>query len=1032
MATLYVGKTGGALQADAGRDVNLTAPVITNSGDGGGTVIAAGRDIHMGTVATERQDSTVWNEVTHVKRGSSLDVGTEIAVAGDVNLVAGNDLTATAARVVSSSGQLEVTAGHDIQLRAGEASEMSDIAYQDTSYSLFSAKTTTTWDAYSDTTALGSTFSADGVELGAGRDMSLQGGQVVASRDVSLRAEGDITLSAATNVSDEHHFKDVSESGVFGTGGLSVSLGTRQQSADTQSRQVTTARSTVGSLEGDVRIEAGKTYIQQGSDVLAPQGDVDIAASDISVLAAEEQSRTRQESRYKQTGVTLALSSPIITALETGQHMARAARDTGDDRMTALAATATGLAGYDAYTAYRQNPAQVGGLNVSIFLGASKSESTTIQARQSAAGSTLVAGGDVRLHTEREGEAGGDIFVVGSSVSAGNDASLHAGNDILLTAGKNVYTQQSQSSSSGASVGIGFTLSDRERGFTLNLGMNEGSGRIDSTDIVHGNTFVQAGNRTNLESGGGTTLEGAVVEGAQVTATVGGDFIIESVHDTSDYDSRQNSAGASVNLCIPPLCTGVTSGSVDTRDSKAQGSYASVAAQSGIKAGGRGFDIEVYGNTGLKGGLMAGSAPESNRLVTATLTTEDLANSAEASAEASSLSMSSEMLTQGKYGAAKALIANTSLNANRAGSASGQTRSAIAAGNVTITDSAEQAKLTGHTAEDTVARLNRDTDTAQTAASRQDVATMQRQVEAEQEIKQAVYAGAVKFTYESYRKIFLQEHPVYELLRDEDGHPLIDENTGKQKLRLLSEEEKRNLKPGPDGKIDIAANGIFNDEQAAAKYALQHASGTGPQYMVYFPEANNALSELLVAGYQKFLEGDMLGLSNSAVQVKDAMALYGQSGLHMDGHSRGSMTIGNALESIADAADKRGALSGTTVNFFGPAYNAADADILLSGLQNRTAFPEENQVGMVLKYQTHVADPVGRLIGGNPPTGGTIPQGSGVLKEMVRAVTGHENTAHNLYFVDRDNFKPETDKLIVKSLVNGYWGGKTPILSPAR
>ncbi|MDX1253530.1 MAG: hypothetical protein IDH49_15020 [Gammaproteobacteria bacterium] len=127
------------------------------------------------------------------------------------------------------------------------------------------------------------------------------------------------------------------------------------------------------------------------------------------------------------------------------------------------------------------------------------------------------------------------------------------------------------------------------------------------------------------------------------------------------------------------------------------------------------------------------------------------------------------------------------------------------------------------------------------------------------------------------------------------------------------------------------------------------------------------------------------------------MLQYGQSDLQLDGHSRGSMTIGNAMESLTNSPNAQGSLSGTTVNFFGPAYNAQQADGLLSNLQNRSAMPEEQQSGTVLQYMNHVADPVGGLIGGNPPTGGTIPAGSSEFQEWVRAVTMQKDTSHNCY-----------------------------------
>jgi filamentous hemagglutinin len=160
----------------------------------------------------------------------------------------------------------------------------------------------------------------------------------------------------------------------------------------------------------------------------------------------------------------------------------------------------------------------------------------------------------------------------------------------------------------------------------------------------------------------------------------------------------------------------------------------------------------------------------------------------------------------------------------------------------------------------------------------------------------------------------------------------------------------------------------------------------------------DGLSELLVAGYQKYLEGDFWGLANATQETKDAMLEYGEPGLHLDGHSRGAMTVGNAMDSLNSEGYGPGTLSGTTISFFGPAYNAAVADNTLSYLQGRDAVadPQQRQ-DMVLTLQNHMADPVGRFIGGNPPTGGTIPQGTSWIGQVWRAATGQTNTSHNCY-----------------------------------
>ncbi|WP_431276020.1 hypothetical protein ACQ858_07010 [Variovorax ureilyticus] len=245
-----------------------------------------------------------------------------------------------------------------------------------------------------------------------------------------------------------------------------------------------------------------------------------------------------------------------------------------------------------------------------------------------------------------------------------------------------------------------------------------------------------------------------------------------------------------------------------------------------------------------------------------------------------------------------------------------------------------------------------------------------------------VYSEAKKFTDEAYRTQFLKDHPIYEVLKDENGNP-----TG---TRRLSDEEVLRLQPAADGKIHVANNGIFNDLDAAAKYAAQHSTAEGgPQYLIHFPEAEYMVSELMIAGYQAFLEGTF-DLTNATQTTVDLMNRYGQDGLHFDGHSRGSLTTGNAMEVLSNQG-VAGVLSNTSINFFGPAYNVSNASALLGYLQG-------SGYDGIVQYQNHMADPVGILIGRNPPTGGTLPGGeSSVLWQMIRAATAQPITSHNCY-----------------------------------
>lgn len=262
---------------------------------------------------------------------------------------------------------------------------------------------------------------------------------------------------------------------------------------------------------------------------------------------------------------------------------------------------------------------------------------------------------------------------------------------------------------------------------------------------------------------------------------------------------------------------------------------------------------------------------------------------------------------------------------------------------------------------------------------------LQNNAAAEQIGKALVYEQAKKFTDESYRAMFLEEAKVYVVDRDEQGNVRRD-TEGQPVIRELMGDEKNNLKPGKDGKIHVADNSTNNVLEGAEKYANQHSTADGPQYFIHFPKATNGLSELLIAGYQKYMESDLLGLANATELTKQYMLDYGQAGLHLDGHSRGSLTIGNAMESLLNMKDPVGRLSGTTVSFLGPAYNAATADHLLAQLQDRKSW-EVPQDG-VLTLQNHANDLVGRFIGKNPITGGVTPDDSSSLWEKLRVLGG--------------------------------------------
>jgi len=987
-----------ASETTAGNDVELRAGLVTDTGDI--NLVAANDEAYIYTESYSKKFGGSLRTIAAAKSAGqearrTTSVGSDVVAERDATLAAERDINIIGSRV-RAEGVAQLTAGRDINVGIAEQQQSSS-NYEQSSNLGFVHNGLITQSQKGQRTqqnsieAAGSTLSAGTLQLDSGRDTRIEGSTLVADRAVAINAGRDLLIGSAENhesTSSKSSSRKTGEIGKWWQG----ATGSVKQSEREQGSAVRQVGSQVASLEGDISLKAGERYRQTASQVLALQGDIDIAARKVDIEAGYDSLNGTRTSSAGRTAIGGSVSIPLVEAVRGIQQMSKAASHTDDSRMQALAAaTAAMQAAAAAKSAQDLMSGSAAGIKISASLSNNKSSSQTTQSGQNVVGSSVMAGGDLNINASGDGQAS-DINVIGSQLSAGNDVKLKAAGDINLIAAQNTAEQHSTNGSSGWSVGIGFALGGSQNGFTLDLAANKSRGSADGSDISHTNTRVQAGNAVELVSGSDTNLKGAIVSGEQVVADIGGNLNIESLQDTSTYKSEQKSAGAGVSLCIPPFCAGVSSVSASQSSSTASSDYASVVEQSGIKAGDEGFQIAVKGNTDLKGAVIASTdkavADGKNSLTTGTLTHSDIANRAEANAQSSGISLSSDMLTQGKYGIAKGIIGNAIDNGAADDSSSGRTLSAISEGGIVITDEAAQFEKTGQSVEETLASLNRDTENSHVAAQRLDVKGLERQAQAAQIIKKAVFAEAVKFSDDAYRTMFLKEHAVYEVIRDETGKIATDED-GKQQVRKLSQSEKENLKAGSGGRVKVFTNGIFNDEKAALGYTAQNIPGGAETiYLVAFPQTDSLVAELMVAGYQKFLENDFWGLANATAEVRNLMEQYGSAGLDLSGHSRGSMTIGNAMESLARAENGQGSLSDTLIRFFGPAYNAEKAAGMLyelSGGRQDTVY-----------LQNHKDDFVGVVLGDNPASYGAVPEGSNKLKEWVN-ILKESPTVHSCY-----------------------------------
>ena len=298
-----------------------------------------------------------------------------------------------------------------------------------------------------------------------------------------------------------------------------------------------------------------------------------------------------------------------------------------------------------------------------------------------------------------------------------------------------------------------------------------------------------------MQSGGDTNIKGGVISANGVVASVGGDLNIHSLQDKAVYDSKQNSAGFSASICIPPFCYGASSASGSVSKASVNGDYLSVVEQSGIKAGDGGFQLVVHGNTDLVGGVISSSQAAidqgKNTLATGSLTYAALQN--KDVYEADSFAMSGTV--SGKFGdqttaksaadqkaaAGKAAPSASGGIGHDSGSQSSTTASGISAGTLTITDASRQA-ATGTTAEQALAGIVTGV-TTETAASQAGALTqawngaaLMKEVQAQTQITQAFSAQAPKAI------ATIADRKEQDLLREAEGQ--VD-NSPEQKALLV-------------------------------------------------------------------------------------------------------------------------------------------------------------------------------------------------------------------------------------------------------
>ncbi|MCW5299321.1 filamentous hemagglutinin N-terminal domain-containing protein [Herbaspirillum lusitanum] len=989
--------TGNTLTMAAGRDITANAAVINATGNAN---LSAVRDVNLGTVTQGYTEQIRWADdkgasnwvstltgpnfvdqangahgteagVNRATVTASQEVATQIT-GNNISINAGHDLT-TKGTQVTAVAALAATAGNNLNIGTANESASARDEHQKSSSGILSGKTTQTDDASSYSRQTGSTFSGNTTVLAAGNNATITGSDVVSTQGTQITAVNDINIVAATDTSTESHYKKETTSGMFSGGGLGVTVGSKMQSTAQTRSSSTVSGSTVGATNGDVTLAAGQHYTQTASAVIAPQGNVSISGKQVDITAGVNTEQNTQETKSKQQGVTVQITNPVVSAVQTVMSMQDAKQKTKNGRSKVLADAASALAVANAAGAVGGSAAPAGGVDLAISMGTSSNQSNTVQTSTTSAGSTVVAGGNTTIIAIGAG-AKSNLTIGGSEVS-GTNVNLKADSQINLIGQRNSNEEHSTNKGSSASLGISFGSS----GFMVNASASGSRGKGDGSDSDVTNTHVKASNQLTMNSGGDTTIEGATASGEQVTANVGGNLNMESLQDTSQYKSQQQSLGGSISVGLGTK--GFVSGSLSASRSKVDGNYQSVTEQSGILAGADGFKINVNGNTDLKGSKITSNdkaiTDNKNSFTTASLTTSNLQNKSDYKAESQSFSVGG---------------GNSALNG--AGIGFGKD-----SGSVSSTTTSGVSGIAG----DTTVRSDKDNSNA--LKKTWNGKELQQDAEAQNQIMQeATKQVSVATIYRviqsatADKKILLQKC-------DSGGQNCQSTKVDQADVKVI------------DGKIYVYNHGIMNTEKQALENAGRQSNDAANAHGVYViinPYTGNPVAEVLYAGWDKLNEilGAALPISNASkanIDIREQAKMQGGVVIEVD-HSRGSLTSSNAVAEQLNRGTTDVAIGSVTFN-----GAAANADRMADRVNQATS-------GRGVVYQsTHKNDPVGTMIGGNAPTGGNTSS----FPDSHGAYTGYLPPERN-DSGDRNRSRNETDVVWGKGQIS------TPLLVPPK
>ena len=672
-ALFHVKGEDGQLQL-LSNNLNAKGADIVNDGNGNTlvqtknnmnlTALSVGFDEKMGAGNHHRHEKVEEAVVSQVKGKGNV-------------LLTGKNILSEGAQL-DSEAKLMAIAENDLVLNGAKESRDFEEFHKTKSGSV--AKVTkTSLDQQQSVTQVGTQVSGKDVVLSAGHDVKAKAIQAIADNNLHIQAGHDVDIAADTNHFKNKRVETKKTSGVFTGGGIGITFGSKSEKHDyeTEGWTQSDARSTLGSMNGNITVSAGNHTNVLGTDMITPRTNrIDIEGASVKVEAGKDIIESKEGHEYKQAGLTIAVTSPVVSTAQSMGHSIKRSREVKNEKLKQLHQM---KAAYDSLE-LAQNAANVANtvsnlgnmtagnvsnpsIKVSISVGASKSTQTSESKTITHSGSELNAG-TVNLTSRK-----GDVDVLGSTLNA-KRLELDVAKNLNVESVQDTYHNRSENKNTGWSVGVFAGANGNSYGIGVEGSAQVGKGHENSDSVTQRNSYLNA-EETVIKTGKDANFKGAVVKTDRLEADIQGNLNFESRQDSNHYDSKQTQAGAGFSVAI--YGSG-SSASANYSQNKAKVNYAQVEEQTGFHVGKGGMDVKVAGNTHLAGSVIDSEADQDkNHFKTKSLTHTDIENRSEVEVKSVSAGLSTDMAQNAK----NAMAAAASALGNKHESATSQTQSAI-------------------------------------------------------------------------------------------------------------------------------------------------------------------------------------------------------------------------------------------------------------------------------------------------------------------------------------------------------------------